>query len=86
MPLNSQGASLASSSAKDAFSTIVLNPASVVVVLIASAVMKHKKATLSYLFNPWGVGWALWVGGYLFVRLALLGFVDGFVWMVAPMR
>ena len=39
---------------------------------------------LSWLLNPWGLGLLWWVAGYAAVRAALLGFVDGAVWMLAP--
>ena len=72
------------SSAREAFETLVLNPASVFVFAIAAMLMSRSGTTLQGLLNPWEVSTPLWIFGYLALRLALLGFVDALVWLVGP--
>eukprot|EP00316_Scyphosphaera_apsteinii_P024643 CAMPEP_0119330216 /NCGR_PEP_ID=MMETSP1333-20130426/77782_1 /TAXON_ID=418940 /ORGANISM="Scyphosphaera apsteinii, Strain RCC1455" /LENGTH=331 /DNA_ID=CAMNT_0007339557 /DNA_START=18 /DNA_END=1013 /DNA_ORIENTATION=+ len=71
-------------SAQDAFRTLVLNPASVFVAMIATVLMRCSGTSFLVLLNPWEVSLLLWVVGYAAVRLSLLGFVDGLVWIVGP--
>ena len=61
-----------------------MNPASVLVALIVHVLLKRSETPLSWLLNPWGLSPRFWIAGYLGIRVALLGFVDGFVWLVAP--
>ena len=72
------------SSAREAFETLFLNPASAVVVAIATALMMRTHTSLAWLLNPWSVSPLVWLAGYAAVRVALLGFVDGLVWIVGP--
>merc|ERR1719171_1618910 len=46
--------------------------------------MARTQTTLAWLANPWEVSPLLWLVGYALVRLALLGVVDGLVWVVGP--
>jgi len=71
-------------SVRDAFDTLVLNPASLFVAAVTVALMRRSGASLLSLLNPWGVGVLPWLAGYAAVRLSLLGFVDGLVWLVGP--
>jgi len=64
--------------------TLVVNPASILTLAIAVGVMKRSQLTVSEVLNPWDIGPLLWFAGYAAVRAALLGFVDGFVWVVGP--
>lgn len=64
--------------------TIVFNPASALVVVIAAALMRRSQMSLAALLNPWEVSLLMWLSGYAAVRVALLGFVDGVVWFLAP--
>ena len=69
---------------QDAFNTLILNPASAFTALVAFALCKRSKTSFVALVNPWALSLPLWLLGYTFVRVALLGFVDGLVWLVAP--
>lgn len=71
-------------SMREALETLVLNPASALTAAVAYGLMLRSGATFGSLLNPWGLSLPLWVAGYLAVRMALLGFVDGFVWALAP--
>jgi len=73
-----------SSPAREAFETLVLNPASAVVVAVASLLMLRTNTSLLYLLNPWELGPLMWFLGYAAVRMALLGFVDGMVFVAGP--
>jgi sterol desaturase/sphingolipid hydroxylase (fatty acid hydroxylase superfamily) len=68
----------------EAVRTIVLNPASALVVVATAVRLRSTGTSTAELGNPWGVGLLLWLTGYAAVRVALLGFVDGFVWLVGP--
>mmetsp|Transcript_7225 Transcript_7225/g.23134 ORF Transcript_7225/g.23134 Transcript_7225/m.23134 type:complete len:326 (-) Transcript_7225:140-1117(-) len=69
---------------REALETLVLNPASALTAAVAYGLMLRSGATFGSLLNPWALSLPLWVAGYLAVRMALLGFVDGFVWALAP--
>jgi len=71
-------------SMREALETLVLNPASALTAAVAYGLMLRSGATFGSLLNPWALSLPLWVAGYLAVRMALLGFVDGFVWALAP--
>ena len=71
-------------SASEAFRTLVLNPASAFIVAVAAAGLHASGTPVLWLLNPWGLTIFEWVAGYAAVRFALLGFVDGFVWLLAP--
>ena len=71
-------------SAKEAVSTLLVNPASGITAAIIYGVMQRNRTSLDAVLNPWGLSPLLWLLGYAFVRLALLGFVDGLVWLLAP--
>jgi sterol desaturase/sphingolipid hydroxylase (fatty acid hydroxylase superfamily) len=64
--------------------TLVLNPCSVATAAAIVGLMHRSGTTAAELFNPWGVGPAAWLAGYVAVRVALLGFVDGAVWLLGP--
>ena len=68
----------------EALSTLVLNPASALTVAVIYALMYRSQSTVHQLFNPWDLGILAWLGGYAAIRIALLGFVDGAVWLLAP--
>ena len=68
----------------EAMRTIVLNPASALVVVIAAVLMRRSQMSLAALLNPWEMSLLMWLAGYAAVRVALLGFVDGVVWFLAP--
>ena len=72
------------SGAKEAVSTLVLNPASAFTAAVIYALMCRSQSTIHHLFNPWDLGLLAWLGGYAAIRFALLGFVDGAVWLLAP--
>jgi hypothetical protein len=69
---------------KDALEKLVLNPAVVLTAAIAYGLMQHSETTLLWLVNPWGLSPVPWIAGYAAVHIAILGFVDGFVWRMAP--
>ena len=71
-------------SANEIVRTLVLNPASAVVVAIIWLRMQRTQMSAADLLNPWGMPPLLWFAGYVAVRVALLGFVDGLVWLLAP--
>ena len=71
-------------SAKEAFSTLVLNPASALTAAVIWGMLRRSESSFASLINPWSVGLLWWFAGYAIVRVALLGFVDGFVWLVGP--
>ena len=73
------------SSAKEAVSTLFLNPMSAFTVTVAGMLMRRSQMSLLGLLNPWELSLTLWVVGYALVRVALLGFVDGMVWILGPM-
>ena len=64
--------------------TLVLNPASILAVAVGYACLHVSDSSLATLLNPWGLSPAWWLGAYLAVRAALLGFVDGLVWVIGP--
>jgi sterol desaturase/sphingolipid hydroxylase (fatty acid hydroxylase superfamily) len=68
----------------DAVETLLLNPASVLAGSVAYGLMARSGTTFSQLCNPWSLDPATWVVAYVAVRMALLGFIDGFVWLVGP--
>jgi sterol desaturase/sphingolipid hydroxylase (fatty acid hydroxylase superfamily) len=70
--------------AAEVLHTVVLNPASALVAAITFALMQRTGTTLMWLFNPWGLSPLWWLAAYAGVRIALLGFVDGAVWLLAP--
>ena len=69
---------------REAFETIVVNPASAFTAVVVYALMQRSQTTLSALLNPWELGLLWWIAGYAVVRIALLGFIDGLVWVVGP--
>jgi lathosterol oxidase len=74
-----------SSAVKEACNSLLLqNPVSMLA--IAAIIGRCRVAQLSAadLFNPWGLPAVWWLMAYAFVRVALLGFVDGFVWAMGP--
>ena len=71
-------------SASEAFHTLVLNPASASVLAVTYALLQNSGTSVAWLVNPWGVGIQMWLAGYAAIRFALLAFVDGLVWLLAP--
>mmetsp|Transcript_28979 Transcript_28979/g.62336 ORF Transcript_28979/g.62336 Transcript_28979/m.62336 type:complete len:332 (-) Transcript_28979:85-1080(-) len=69
----------------EAVRTLVLNPASALATSVACLLMHLTHTSPAMLFNPWGLGVGLWLGAYAAVRIALLGFVDGSVWLIGPL-
>lgn len=63
---------------------LLFNPLSALTGAVALALLRSTGTPLLWLFNPWGLGWAWWLAGYAAVRVALLVFVDGSVWLLAP--
>jgi len=70
--------------AKEAVRTLFLNPASALTAAAAYGLCRRNETTLLELLNPWELPLLWWLVGYAAVRAALLGFVDGFVWLVGP--
>ena len=70
---------------KEAVQTVVFNPASALVVAVAAALMARYQTPFAWVINPWDFNLLWWLAGYVFVRVSLLGFVDGLAMKVAPM-
>jgi len=68
----------------EALKTLVLNPASAFTAGVVYLMMLRTQTSLVELVNPWGLGMLWWLAGYAAVRIALLGFVDGLVWVIGP--
>ena len=68
----------------EAFQTLFLNPASALTAALALALMHLTGTPLLWVMNPWGLGLGWWLAGYAAARIALLCFVDGSVWLLAP--
>jgi len=73
------------SPAAEAFRTLVFNPASVAVAATIGVLLRRASLPLTALLNPWELGLLPWLGAYAVLRVVLLSFVDGFVWLTAPM-
>ena len=69
---------------REAFSTLFVNPASAFVFVAANLLLHRAGSSFAALVNPWELTLGLWLAGWLAVRLALLGFVDGAVWVLGP--
>ena len=69
---------------REAFSTLFVNPASAFVFVVANLLLHRAGSSFAALVNPWELTLGLWLAGWLAVRLALLGFVDGAVWVLGP--
>ena len=70
---------------RPAVETLILNPASLLAGAVLCAVMHITQTSAAMLFNPWGLSTLYWIAAYAAVRIALLGFVDGLVWALAPL-
>ena len=68
----------------ETFSTLVLNPASALTAAVICGLLQRSRTSMLWLLNPWELGPVSWFAAYAAIRVALLGFVDGFVWLVAP--
>ena len=71
-------------SASEVVRTLFLNPASAFVAAVAFGLMQRSQTSAAELLNPWHLNLLWWFCGYGFIRIALLGFVDGAVWLLAP--
>lgn len=69
---------------KETLRTLVLNPASIVTAAIIYGLLWRSQTSFVQLLNPWGISLFWWITAYTVLRLALLGFVDGLVWLLAP--
>ena len=69
---------------REAFATLFVNPASAFVFVVANLLLHRAGSSFAALVNPWELTLGLWLAGWLAVRLALLGFVDGAVWVLGP--
>lgn len=73
-----------SSSLSDVLRTLIINPCSILTGLITHALLRYRQIAWLQLLNPWELPITWWIAGYVAIRIALLGFVDGLCWRLAP--
>ena len=64
---------------------LLLNPASVLTAAVIYGLCRCRQTSFTELVNPWDLPLLWWVAAYALLRVALLGFVDGSVWMLGPL-
>lgn len=64
--------------------SLLFNPCSLGTLLAIQLLLRLNGASWAQLVNPLSLSLPLWFAGYVAVRIALLGFVDGLCWLVGP--